>query len=74
MTRKEVLDLLLSKVPEDKKDAFVAELREAETKEARGDLFKKYGVILSEEERSAMKEAPANKVTDEELDLAAGAE
>ena len=72
MTRKEKMELLLAKLPEEQKAAFVAGLREADTKEARGELFKKYGVTLSEEEKAAMKEAPSNEVSDEELDKAAG--
>lgn len=72
MTRKEKMELLLAKVSEEQKAAFVAELRKADTKEARKELFQKYGVTLSEEEKAAMKEAPSNEVSDEELDMAAG--
>ena len=71
MTRKEKMNLLLSKVPEEQKEAFVAELRAAETKKAREELFKKYKITLTEEEKSALTDVD-NKVSDDELDHAAG--
>lgn len=71
MTRQEKLDLLLSKVPEDQKEAFVAELREAKTKEDRLGVAKKYNALLTEEE--VKKFLPeGTKLSDEELDEAAG--
>ncbi len=72
MNRKEKLDLLLSKVEEDKKEAFIAELREAKTKAERVAVVKKYGVTLTEEEAQAMKNRAGNELSDEELDKAAG--
>ena len=71
MTKKEKTELLLSKVAEEKKADFVAELREASTKEARQALFAKYSICLSDEEKEALK-ADTNEVSDEELDVAAG--
>ena len=71
MTKKEKMELLLSKVAEDKKADFVAELRDAKTKEARQELFQKYNIRLSAEEKEAMKN-DMNEVSDEELDVAAG--
>ena len=68
MTKKEKMELLLSKVAEEQK---VAELREAKTKEARQELFQKYSIRLSAEEKEAMK-TDTNEVSDEELDVAAG--
>ena len=41
MTKKEKMEMLLSKVGEEQKADFVAELREAKTKEARQELFQK---------------------------------
>ena len=72
MTRKEKMELLLAKVSEEQKAAFVAELRKADTKEARKELFQKYGVILSDEEKAAINADPSNELSDEELDKAAG--
>ena len=71
MTKKEKMELLLSKVAENRKADFVAELREAKTKEARQELLRKYNISLSEEEKEAMK-TDTNEVSDEELDVAAG--
>ncbi len=72
MNRKEKLGLILSKVGEDKKEAFIAEMREAKTKEERFEIVKKYGVSLTEEEAQAMKNRAGNELSDEELDAAAG--
>ena len=71
MTKKEKMELLLSKVAEEQKADFAAELREAKTKEARQELFQKYSIRLSAEEKEAMK-TDINEVSDEELDVAAG--
>ena len=71
LTKKEKVELLLFKVAENRKADFVAELREAKTKEARQELLRKYNISLSEEEKEAMK-TDTNEVSDEELDVAAG--
>ena len=72
MNRKFAMDLLLSKVAEEQKEAFVAELREAKTKKERADVMAKYGVALSDEEREAIKNSRGNEISDEELGLANG--
>ena len=72
MTQKEKMELLLAKVPEEEKAAFVALLRKADTKQARGELFKKFNITLSDEEQAAIRETPSHEVSDEELDKAAG--
>ena len=72
MNRKEKMDLLLSKVAEDKKEAFVAELREAKTPEERLNVAKKYNATLTEEEAKACKNSGTNEVSDDDLDKAAG--
>ena len=71
MTKKEAMNLLLTKIPEDKKELFVAELRAADSKEEREKLFKKYQITLTEEEKTALK-ARSNEIPDDELDEAAG--
>ena len=71
MTKKEKMELLLAKVAEEQKAAFVAELREAKSKDEWLEVVKKYGIRLSEEEKEAIK-AQSNEVPDEELDAAAG--
>ena len=72
MTRKEKMDLLLSKVAEDKKEAFVAELRAAKTPEERLEVAKKYNATLTEDEAKAFQADSTNKITDADLDKAAG--
>ena len=71
MNRKDKMDLLLAKVPEKQKEAFVAELRAAKTKKARGELFKKYQIVLTEKEKSALT-ARCHEIADDDLDSAAG--
>ena len=51
MTKKEKMELLLSKIAEERKADFVAELREATTKEARKELLQKFNIQLSAEEK-----------------------
>ena len=72
MTKKEAVDSMLAKVDADKKEAFIAELREAKTPDERFAVAKKYNATLSEEEVKAFKEAGSNKLSDDELDGAAG--
>lgn len=72
MTRKDIADLVLAKVPEEKKEAFIAEYREAENKEARMAVVKKYGATLSKEQIEAIKKSGTNELSDEELDNASG--
>ena len=72
MNRKEALDLILSKVDEDKKEAFIQEIRSAKSKEERMAVIRKYGVVLTKEIAAALKASKGNTVSDEELDSAAG--
>ena len=71
MNRKEKVNLVLEKVPEEKRDEFVVELRAAETKEARSEVLKKYNAKLTEEEIAIFHET-SNELSDEELDQASG--
>ena len=71
MTKKEKMERLLAKVPEEQKAAFVAELREVKSKDEFLEAAKKYGICLSEDEKEAFQ-ARSNEVSDEELDAAAG--
>ena len=70
MTRKEKMDLILSKVAKDKKDAFIAEFRNAETKKDRFAVLVKYGVDFTDEEKETIRSS--HEIGDEELDEAAG--
>ena len=69
MTKKEKIDLVLSKVAEDQKEAFIEAFRGAETKEERAEVLKKFDVSFSEEEIDTINTA---EISDEELDEAAG--
>lgn len=71
MTKKEKMEMLLSKVAEDQKADFVAGMREAKSKDEWLEVVKKYGIRLSEDEKATFK-AQSNEVSDEELDAAAG--
>ena len=71
MTKKEKMELLLAKVKEEQKAAFVAELREAKNMEAIEALVKKYGIRLTDKEAEALK-SRSKELSDEELDQAAG--
>ena len=72
MNKKEVMNLMLSKVEADKKEAFVQELREAKTKEERMAVIRKYDATLTKEETEKLKSREGNAVSDAELDQAAG--
>ena len=72
MTKKEKLDLLISKVGEDKKEELIAQLQKAESAEERFEIVKQFGVEFTDEEKEMLKAASGNKISDEELDQAAG--
>lgn len=72
MNKKEVMDLMLSKVEESKKEAFIQEFRGAKTIEERMAAVKKYGACLTKEEAEKLKGLKGNAVSDKELDEAAG--
>ena len=72
MNRKEAVDLILSKVGEGKKEAFIQEVREAKTKEERMAVIRKYGIALKKEDLEALKDRKGSEVSDAELDAAAG--
>ena len=72
MNRKEIMDLLLSKIAEDKKEAFIKAFRETKTVEERFAVAKQYGAALTDEEAQAIKTKAGNVVGNEELDGAAG--
>lgn len=70
-TRKEMMEKLLGKVAEDKREEFLKELREAQ-RETRKEIFEKYGVELTEEEKELMKNSVSEELSDDELAKAAG--
>lgn len=72
MSKMAIMDILLSKVAADQKEAFIAEIREAGTKEERIAVMKKYCGELTEAEKEKIEKARGGEVSDEELDNAAG--
>ena len=72
MTKKEAMNLVLSKVPEEKKEAFVTAIREAKNPKERLEILKKFGVTLTEDEAAAFKKQNTNEVSDDKLELASG--
>ena len=69
MTRKEVIEQVLARVPEEKKEAFVREVAECKDLAEKMSVLEKYGIQLTDEELDAFR---SNKVSDEEIDEAAG--
>jgi len=68
MTTKEVLELVLPKVPEDRKEAFLKEVNDKTVKKDAAFL-EKYGVKLTAEE---LEKVSSCKISDADLDEAAG--
>ena len=72
MTRKEKMDLLLSKVAEDRKEDFIADLRAAKNPEERLNVVNQYDITLTEDEAKAFQANSGNEVSNEDLDKVAG--
>ena len=70
MSNKERIDYLLTKVSEDKKEAFVEDLKAAANLDSSLAVLKKYGVSLTEEEMKKLTER--RELSDEELDATSG--
>lgn len=66
------MDQLLKRVPEADKEAFVSDIRNANTFEEKLLILEKYNITLTDEEKEAWKNNPGNEVSDEELDMASG--
>ena len=60
---------VLSKVPEEKKQAFIKEISACRTKAERLAVLEKFGIQLTEKELEALS---SSEITDEELALASG--
>ena len=69
MTRKEIIEQILARIPEEKKEAFIKGITECKDKTKKAAVLEKYGVSLTAEEQEAFR---SNKVSDEEIDDAAG--
>ena len=70
MNGKERIDYLLTKVPDDKKEAFVEDLKGVAGLEEGLSVLKKYGISLTEEEMQKL--TAKHEMSDDELDAAAG--
>ena len=68
MITKEIIGMVLAKVPEDRKEAFLEEIRDPKVRK-NPEMLEKYGVTLTAEE---MKQITDNLITDEDLDEASG--
>ena len=69
MTIQEANELVLSKVPEEKKEAFIAAITACKDKSEKLAVLEKFGIQLTEKELEALS---SNEITDEELALASG--
>ena len=72
MSKNAIMNILLSKVAEDRKDAFIAAIRKAGTKEDRIAVITEYCGELTAAEKEEIKKPRGGEVSDEELDSAAG--
>ena len=71
MNGKERIDYLLTKVAEDKKEAFVEDLKGVASIEEGLSVVKKYDLALTEEEMQKL--TAKSEISDDELDEAVGA-
>lgn len=69
MTIQEANELVLSKVPEEKKEEFIKAMTGCRNKEEKTAVLEKFGVQLTPEEIEAIG---VQKISDEALDEAAG--
>ncbi len=69
MTIQEANELVLSKVPEDKKEAFIKEISACKNKPDKTAVLEKFGIQLTPEEIEAIS---AQKLSDADLDEVAG--
>ena len=69
MTFQEVNELVLSKVPEEKKEDFIKEITACRNKAEKLAVLEKFGIQLTEKE---LEDISSCVVTDEDLDLASG--
>lgn len=69
MTRREKLDEILAKVPDEKKDEFIVAFRSADSQDERMDVLEKYGIVLTQED---LKQLLSDELDDSELDDVSG--
>ena len=71
MSIKEQLDFLLSKVDDDKKAEFLAELKKAVGLDAWITVLQKFGVSLTDEEMQKLQ-GGSHELSDDDLDVVSG--
>ena len=71
MIKKEKLDEILAKIPDEKKDEFIVAFRGAETKEAKKEVLEKFGIVFTEEEVKELMRG-VSELEDEDLDRTSG--
>ena len=69
MTRKEAINQILSKVPEEKKKALVKEVTACRDLAEKANVLEQYGISLTAEEQEAFR---SSRLRDEEIADAAG--
>lgn len=69
MTFREVNEVVLSKVPEEKKEAFIEAISACRSKSEKLAVLKKFDIQLTEKE---LEEISSSKVAEEDLDLVTG--
>ena len=69
MTIQEANELVLSKVPEEKKEAFIAAITACKDKSEKLAVLEKFGIQLTEKE---LEEISSGKLSEADLDEAAG--
>ncbi len=72
MTRKEMMDLFLCKLPEEKREGFLKDVRSVKTKKGTKELLEKYGIELSEAEYKRLNETVQKDISAEDLKNVAG--
>ena len=72
MTKKEKMDLLLTKVPESDRDAFIADMQQIKSKNDISELFDKYQIALTADEKKDLGKSVTFELSDEMLDQVTG--
>lgn len=72
MSRKELMDRLFARVPASDREAFLSEIRGADTFDDRLAVVEKYNLNLTEEEKEVWHNSVKKELSDDELDMASG--
>ncbi|MCR5090459.1 MAG: hypothetical protein K6C08_13225 [Oscillospiraceae bacterium] len=67
-----MMDLFLSKLPEEKRGDFLKDIRSCKTKKEIRELLEKYGVVISEDESRMLHEGMKKEVSAEDMKNVAG--